>query len=528
MNAPPPWIAATSDRGALYDYLPTHAHASEVIRGALETRDPVLDLSRIGLSAIPLEVFQMPWLVSLNLEGNSLQSIPDEIATLKELQSLNLRNNHGLQISDKVGELTQLHFLAIGPYCKDIPEAIRRCSNLEELAIGGNDLAAVPGWLKSLRSLQVLHLWGNRLQKVPDWWRSFPNLRILGLGKNMLLSLPRSLGDLAALEALDVSENNLFDLPTELGKLQNLKIAHLGGNRFKALPEVVTQWSKLEVLDLNSDKSLGVHTDESGTVQLRGFDVTRKGREKRSSLDALHPNLRNLTKLKALLLYGNPRLQLPDELLGARPKQGPDQVTWDGSVQRILDYYFRTRGGARPLNEAKLILLGWGGVGKTSLVNRLVHRRFDPSELRTEGIEVTSWSVVLSKKEHVRLNVWDFGGQEIMHATHQFFLTSRSLYLIVLSGRAGSADTDADYWLRIVSSFGPDSPVVIALNQIAKDPFDLDEVGLRQKYPNIRAFVRTDCAVAENGIGIDDLAKVILTETNKLEDLRVKSAGRDE
>ena len=47
---------------------------------------------------------------------------------------------------------------------------------------------------------------------------------------------------------------------------------------------------------------------------------------------------------------------------------------------------------------------------------------------------MTSWPIVLSNDERVRLNVWDFGGQEIMHATHQFFLTTRSLYLVVLAG----------------------------------------------------------------------------------------------
>jgi len=29
------------------------------------------------------------------------------------------------------------------------------------------------------------------------------------------------------------------------------------------------------------------------------------------------------------------------------------------------------------------------------------------------------------------VNIWDFGGQEIYHATHQFFLTHRSLYLLL-------------------------------------------------------------------------------------------------
>lgn len=131
---------------------------------------------------------------------------------------------------------------------------------------------------------------------------------------------------------------------------------------------------------------------------------------------------------------------------------------------------------------------------------------------------MTSWPVTLPGDEQVRLNVWDFGGQEIMHATHQFFLTTRSLYLVVLSGRAGSADTDADYWLRIVASFAPDSPVIVVLNQIAQDPFDLDQAALTQKYPNIRGFVRTDCA---DDVGLDELLAAILHTTGNLTDLRV-------
>ena len=44
-----------------------------------------------------------------------------------------------------------------------------------------------------------------------------------------------------------------------------------------------------------------------------------------------------------------------------------------------LPLSFNSRIG-RPLNEAKVILVGRGSVGKTSLVNRLVYGRFDPDE----------------------------------------------------------------------------------------------------------------------------------------------------
>jgi internalin A len=55
-----------------------------------------------------------------------------------------------------------------------------------------------------------------------------------------------------------------------------------------------------------------------------------------------------------------------------------------------------------------------------------------------------------------------------MHSTHQFFLTERSLYLLVLNGRQGHEDEDADYWLELIQSFGGNSPVIVVLNKIQR------------------------------------------------------------
>src|SRR5262249_34696467 len=119
--------------------------------------------------------------------------------------------------------------------------------------------------------------------------------------------------------------------------------------------------------------------------------------------------------------------------------------------------------------------------------------------------------------ENVRLHIWDFGGQEIMHATHQFFLTQRNLYLLVLNGREGSEDTDADYWLKLITSFGGDSPVIVVLNKIKEHPFHLNRRALQQKYPIIRDLIKTDC---EDRTGIMSLRKAVERETDCLEHLR--------
>ena len=104
--------------------------------------------------------------------------------------------------------------------------------------------------------------------------------------------------------------------------------------------------------------------------------------------------------------------------------------------------------------------------------------------------------------EEVRLHVWDFGGQEMMYATHQFFLTERSLAPPPPSSAAeGGEDAEAEYWLKLVASFGGGSPVLVVLNKMGQHPFDVNRAPLRQKYPNIREFVATDC---EDGRGLDE------------------------
>jgi internalin A len=224
-----------------------------------------------------------------------------------------------------------------------------------------------------------------------------------------------------------------------------------------------------------------------------------------------------LKNLEDLLLHGNQQLGLPPELLGELDEFAG--IAFNGaSPSEILDFYFRVRENGRPLNEAKLILVGRGAVGKTSLVNQLIHGTFNPRETKTEGIKIDRWEIELKPDDEVRLNVWDFGGQEIMHATHQFFLTERSLYLLVLNGREGAEDVDAEYWLKLIDSFGGKSPVIVVLNKISEHPFDLNRSALLQKYPNIRDFVRTDC---EGGTGIDELRGIIKRETAALDHLRV-------
>ena len=98
-------------------------------------------------------------------------------------------------------------------------------------------------------------------------------------------------------------------------------------------------------------------------------------------------------------------------------------------------------------------------------------------------------SKIENLKSKTRVNVWDFGGQEIMHATHQFFLTKRTLYVLVLDSRLSEAENRLDYWLTLIRSFGGDSPILVVGNKTDQHALDLDRRGLLAKYPTVQAIL---------------------------------------
>ena len=444
----------------------TKIQADELVRRIKEARasgGTELDSSDLGLIELAAAVTELSQLRSLDLSGNHLTELPEAMGELSSLETLDLRENQLSRFPEVIGQLSQLQVLDLGfNNLTELPAAIGQLSELRYLSLGKGLLR--PG--KGLRQLLRRYLSGR--------------------GGNQLTTLPAAIGQLSRLQTLDLSENRLTVLPAAIGRLSRLRSLDLGQNRLIELPEMIGQLSQLQTLDLRHNQLTELPAAIGQLSRLQTLDL------KYNQLTDLPTVVHNLTSLEELYLHGNFGLELPPEVLGptleekfGSPAQQP------ANPRDVLDYYFRTRGGRRPLNEAKLILVGYGNVGKISLVNQLVHGEFNKSEKKTEGINITQWPVSLLNGERVRLHIWDFGEQEIMHSTHQFFLTQRSLYLLVLNGRQGHEDADADYWLSLIDSFGEGSPVLVVLNKIREHPFDLNGRGLMQKFGIVRDFLET-------------------------------------
>ncbi|WP_396146858.1 COR domain-containing protein [Flavobacterium sp.] len=141
--------------------------------------------------------------------------------------------------------------------------------------------------------------------------------------------------------------------------------------------------------------------------------------------------------------------------------------------------------GAAPFREAKLMLLGEGGAGKTNFSNYIMDLPFEKGKSATTGIKIDHWKPNINGNEY-RFNIWDFGGQWIQQQVHQFFLTSECVYVIILNARNLEKPHK---WLDWIKNYGANSKTIIVANQMEENANKyIEENNLKAEYPFIHSF----------------------------------------
>jgi small GTP-binding protein len=487
------------------------------------------------LTTIPKGIFRLTHLKELHIPYNQITVIPDAIAQLSNLTSLYLSDNQITAIPDAIAQLSNLTSLYLSDnQITAIPDAIGNLTNLTGLSLSDNQITVIPDAIGNLANLTGLSLYNNQITVIPDAIGNLVNLTGLYLSSNQITVIPDAITQLAKLTSLSLSSNQITAIPDAIGNLANLTELHLGSNQITAIPDAIGNLINLTVLNLDSDQITVIPEAISNLTNLIALDlgsnqitVIPEAISNLTNLTVLYfdsnqitqiPNaIANLVNLTNLYLSRNQITAIPDSIsnlanltyldLSNNPLPIPPEILDDyNNPAAIISYWQKLKQGQRKhLNEAKVILIGHGAVGKTSLARQLIDHDFKPDENKTEGIDIRHWQIV-AREETVNLRVWDFGGQEIMHATHQFFLTERSLYLLVLNARKDEGNNDVEYWLKIIESFGKDAPVLIIANKSDEHPLKLNHRHLQEKYPNIQGFFATS---SKTGLGIDDLREAI-------------------
>ena len=463
----------------------TRKEAVRRIHRAAEEKLTQLDLSGLGLEELPPEIGKCTQLETLVLGkldeekeewvGNKLTEFPDAVLQLTNLKILNLSRNQITSIPEAIGQLSNLTQLDLmSNQITAIPEALGQLSNLTGLDLMSNQITSIPEALGQLSNLTQLDLWANKITSIPEALGQLSNLTRLNLVSSQITSIPEALGQLSNLTQLSLNSNQITSIPEALGQLSNLRVLELSGNQITSIPEELGQLSNLIVLFLWDNQITAIPEAIAQLSNLTELNLSY------NQITAIPEAIRGMEKLEKLDLRGNP-IPIPPEILQSENYHEP------GDLRTILDFYFQTRdpNDTEELNEAKLLIVGEGESGKTTLANKLKNPDYELKEQEpsTEGIDVIRWEFPQANGKPFRVHIWDFGGQEIYHATHQFFLTERSLYILLVDNRR--ENPNLCYWLNIIELLSNSSPVFLVQNEKQDRRCEINVSQLRRDFDNL-------------------------------------------
>eukprot|EP01117_Protostelium_nocturnum_P004285 TRINITY_DN1566_c0_g1_i1.p1 TRINITY_DN1566_c0_g1~~TRINITY_DN1566_c0_g1_i1.p1 ORF type:complete len:1485 (+),score=528.53 TRINITY_DN1566_c0_g1_i1:71-4525(+) len=344
---------------------------------------------------------------------------------------------------------------------REINEQVSKLTQLTELWFHKNKIRTIPISLCTLGNLKELRLDDNRLVGIPSEIGQLVNLEVLKLDYNEISFIPPEIGKLSKLITLSVSHNNLSYIPIEVGQLSQLKVLSLSNNKILNLPNDVVLCSKLE--------ELHVDRNQIAYIPLEMVKLS--------------------STLKVFKLFENCILNLPEKLIEQKDsrKMAANVAMGSGSSsssnppfspEKIFGYLSDLGKGQEANNRIKLMIVGQENVGKTTLLGAIkgktkIAKMLSGAPLSTDGIDIAEFSTTSLKEDKkakgkektksvkIDWSAWDFAGQEVYYSSHQFFLSSRAIYIVVWNLLHPPESSRLEYWLQSIKARAPKAPIVI-------------------------------------------------------------------
>jgi len=395
-----------------------------------------VDLENNGLKVIPGSLLEMSSLMSLNLRRNPIngffkdeKSVKNPFEKLNKLKVLELEDlsmDLGKFKSNKIKLPTTLTTLNLKSFAiDDLPFDFDQCrANMDILTMSGVkwiDLSEYKGWNDMMSMDNLFYFYLNIIgkEKCIKLFNQFDSNKKGYLNKDDVIQLNSFVfKKFTRLGSEAVSGSS--GIPQAIFTLENLTSLDLSFQAIRFIPD--------EIEKLRHLKSLNV----SHCILLESLS------HKLSNLDIKQLNVDRCVSLKT----------------------PPQEICRRGTVS-ILAYLKRLNSGSVLCKRTKLMLVGLGEAGKTSLISALIDKSGASRPVITDGIEIREWSIDLPDKSQLTYSIWDFAGQSLYYNTHQFFLSPRGVYLLVWNVRLGSEYAGLDFWLNSISCHAPDAPVFV-------------------------------------------------------------------
>ncbi|MFX0122067.1 MAG: GTP-binding protein [Candidatus Hodarchaeota archaeon] len=114
---------------------------------------------------------------------------------------------------------------------------------------------------------------------------------------------------------------------------------------------------------------------------------------------------------------------------------------------------------------AKLVLLGDGRVGKTSLCSHLRTQRIPGTYDLTVGLNIEVHETRLNQETSVKLVLWDLAGQQRFGCVRPGFYYGSRVALIVFDLQNRGSFFDVKHWIRELRCHSPETPFILVGNK---------------------------------------------------------------
>lgn len=160
------------------------------------------------------------------------------------------------------------------------------------------------------------------------------------------------------------------------------------------------------------------------------------------------------------------------------------------------------------LLEAKVVILGSQGVGKSSLVLRYVQRTFAPNSPSTIGAAFSTTKIFVDGFK-VRLQIWDTAGQERFRSMAPMYYRGASAAILVYDITSEESFKDMNKWLEELKKNMSEDLIIHIVGSKCDLAPEKRKVPLSQAQDYVRDELKEDYGVhevsAKEDQGVDEL-----------------------
>ena len=123
------------------------------------------------------------------------------------------------------------------------------------------------------------------------------------------------------------------------------------------------------------------------------------------------------------------------------------------------------------MNKIKLIFVGEGAVGKTSLIAQYVDNKFVEEYVMTVGRDKAIKELDINGKK-INIEIWDTPGQEKFNQVNKIFMKNTKIAIIVYSIIDKKSFENLNKWLNMVKEINKNDDLVIGIVANKSDLFE--------------------------------------------------------